>query len=98
MNVINQQDDEDGETSAKEAMAIASGQGLYDYESQVSLSTYETPLYDYNQLMLNFGFVSMFAGAWPLTPMVVMVYNFSQTYIDQKKLMTQFQRSLCPLS
>jgi len=24
---------------------------IYDYESQIDLSAYDTPLYDYNQLM-----------------------------------------------
>jgi len=67
---------------------------LYDYELEISLQKYDTPLYDYCQLVLNYGFIVMFAAAWPICPIVVLVYNIMQTIIDQNKLMRQFQRPM----
>jgi len=93
MNCINKK--QEGEGSG-EGLNANTAQGLVgdDYETQADLERYETTLYDYNQIILNWGFIVMFSGAWPLTPIVVMIYNISQTIVDQEKLLRQFQRPL----
>lgn len=74
------------------AQEIGDKKELYNYDVQINLQVYDTPLNDYCQLVLTFGFIVMFGAAWPLTPLVVMGYVISQSFIDQKRMLLQTQR------
>lgn len=69
-------------------------QTITKFDKQLALSTYDTALYDYNAVVLSFGFVVLFGAAWPLTPLVVCLYNFSQVFIDKSRLLDQYKRPL----
>ena len=101
MNLINKKVDEEGEDDSSD-LTLSSPRDLTtsgfvedaldNYELQIDLGTYDTTLYDYNQIILNWGFIVMFSGAWPLTPLVGMIYNIISMLVDQSKLMEQYQR------
>jgi len=82
------------EDASNEEIIEEQKENLNEFEQQIDRCPHGGVLYDYNQLTLTFGFVVMFGAAWPLAPFVVCLYNFSQAFVDQKKLLHQVQRPL----
>eukprot|EP00658_Telonema_sp_P-2_P033209 TRINITY_DN24422_c0_g1_i2.p1 TRINITY_DN24422_c0_g1~~TRINITY_DN24422_c0_g1_i2.p1 ORF type:complete len:403 (-),score=93.36 TRINITY_DN24422_c0_g1_i2:480-1688(-) len=63
-------------------------------EEQLSLNEYTSSLWDFNQLVLTYGFVAMFAVAWPGTVLVIAIYGVVQNWVDCTKLLLTFQRPI----
>ena len=55
-------------------------------EEQARLPDYETPLDDYMELIINYGYVVMFSVAFPLFPFVSFVLNILEVRVDAYKL------------
>ena len=45
------------------------------YEEQGKLGEYETPLDDYMELIIDYGYVVMFSSAFPIVPVLVFLLN-----------------------
>ena len=55
-------------------------------EEQAKLPDYETPLDDYMELIINYGYVVMFSVAFPLFPFVSFLLNILEVRVDAYKL------------
>ncbi|CAG2105403.1 unnamed protein product [Medioppia subpectinata] len=60
----------------------------YLLESWTSTSLF----YEYLELVLQFGFVTVFVSAFPLAPLFALVNNFFEIRFDAKKIITSFKR------
>ncbi|XP_065672900.1 anoctamin-3 isoform X2 [Hydra vulgaris] len=49
---------------------------------------------EYEEVVLQYGFVTMFIAAFPLAPLIALVTNLIEIRIDAKKLITQFRRPI----
>jgi hypothetical protein len=72
---------------------------LYDYkfltENDFSLTSiyyqsimeeYDTLLYDYNEIMIYYGYVVLFSVAAPITPLIVFVLVYFEKFVDIYKM------------
>ena len=48
--------------------------------------------YEYLELVLQFGFVTIFVSAFPLAPLFALINNFFEIRFDAKKIITSFKR------
>ena len=48
--------------------------------------------YEYLELVLQFGFVTIFVSAFPLAPLFALINNVFEIRFDAKKIITSFQR------
>lgn len=55
-------------------------------EWQSKLDNYETPLEDYMEMVIDYGYVVMFAVAFPLAPLIAFVMVVIEVRIDAYKL------------
>ncbi|CAG9330895.1 unnamed protein product [Blepharisma stoltei] len=55
-------------------------------EKQASLSEYETPLDDYMELIIDYGYVVMFSAAFPIVPLIALFVNIIEVRVDAYKL------------
>ena len=55
-------------------------------ESNSKLSDYETPLDDYMELIINYGYVVMFSIAYPLFPFISFLLNILEVRVDAFKV------------
>lgn len=65
---------------------------LSSIESQSKLAVYETPLDDYMELIINYGYVVMFSVACPLFPLFSLLLNILEVRVDAYKLCYLCQR------
>jgi hypothetical protein len=65
---------------------------LSSIESQSKLSPYETPLDDYMELVINYGYVVMFSVACPLFPLFSLLLNILEVRVDAYKICYLCQR------
>ena len=65
---------------------------LNSIEQQSKLSVYETPLDDYMELIINYGYVVMFSVACPLFPLFSLLLNILEVRVDAYKLCFLCQR------
>lgn len=75
----------------------AAGQGiepLCQAEFESKLAAYESPFEDYNELMLQYGFVSLFSTAFPLCGVMALVNNIVEIRSDAYKLIVAHQRPI----
>ena len=56
------------------------------------MAVYESPFEDYNEMILQLGFVSFFAVAFPLCPLMALVNNIVEIRSDAFKLLKAHQR------
>lgn len=61
-------------------------------EQQSKLWPYENAFDDYNELVIQFGYVTLFAAAFPIAPLCAFINNIVEMRTDAVKLMTGFQR------
>jgi len=61
-------------------------------EFEGKLAIYESPFEDYNEMILQLGFVSFFAVAFPLCPLMALVNNVVEIRSDAFKLLAAHQR------
>lgn len=79
---------------------IAEGTGEQDAEVapmtqaefEGKMAVYESPFEDYNEMILQLGFVSFFAVAFPLCPLMALVNNVIEIRSDAYKLLKAHQR------
>ncbi|CAG9328292.1 unnamed protein product [Blepharisma stoltei] len=55
-------------------------------EEENQLDPYETPLDDYMEIVINYGYVIMFSAAFPLLPLVALFMNLLEIRVDAYKL------------
>lgn len=61
-------------------------------EGQAKLSAYETPLDDYMEMVINYGYVVMFSTAFPIVPLLALFMASSELRIDAWKLVNLCRR------
>jgi anoctamin-10/anoctamin-7 len=89
---------EDRRLKASEA-AHASGRGgeeedevMTSTEDQFNCKAYTDVFDDYNELSVQFGYICLFAPAFPLSPLLAFVSNFCEIRADGYKLLKQMRR------
>jgi len=55
-------------------------------EEEYELEPYESTIPDFDELVVQFGYVCMFVAAFPLTPLLALLSNIVEVYIDSNKL------------
>eukprot|EP00475_Leptophrys_vorax_P017983 TRINITY_DN2456_c0_g1_i2.p1 TRINITY_DN2456_c0_g1~~TRINITY_DN2456_c0_g1_i2.p1 ORF type:complete len:707 (-),score=225.37 TRINITY_DN2456_c0_g1_i2:64-2184(-) len=61
-------------------------------EKQYELSEYESTLGDFDEMAVQFGYVTLFVVAFPLTPLFALANNVLELFVDSKKLITLTRR------
>eukprot|EP00004_Rigifila_ramosa_P007079 TRINITY_DN179_c0_g1_i1.p1 TRINITY_DN179_c0_g1~~TRINITY_DN179_c0_g1_i1.p1 ORF type:complete len:754 (+),score=213.52 TRINITY_DN179_c0_g1_i1:323-2263(+) len=61
-------------------------------ERQAKMSVYESTFDDYNEMVIQFGYVTLFAAAFPLASLVAFVNNVIEIRTDAIKLLTDTKR------
>eukprot|EP01083_Nonionella_stella_P139081 423497_1 len=61
-------------------------------EKQYELAEYDSPFEDYEELVVQFGFISLFSSAFPLMPMLALLNNWIEIRLDSQKLTKQSRR------
>jgi len=55
-------------------------------EEEFELEPYESTIPDFDELVVQFGYVCLFVVAFPLTPLLALLSNIVEVYIDSNKL------------
>jgi len=71
--------------------AIDAAKRASHFEREAALSAY-APFEDYLEVMLQFGFVTLFVVAFPLAPVIALVGVFLNIYLDRTKMMKMTRR------
>lgn len=64
-----------------------------DSIKESSLNTFENLIDDYNELVIQFGFISLFGVACPLLPFIILLSNLISQRIDAFKFLYIFNRA-----
>jgi len=65
-------------------------------EKQFMLDTYdENCTQDYNEVSIQFGYITLFASATPFSPLLALLANYVECRSDGWKLLTAFRRPFC---
>lgn len=59
---------------------------IHPIEEQSKLADYETPLDDYMELIIDFGYVVMFSSAFSIVPLLALILNILEIRVDAFKL------------
>jgi hypothetical protein len=59
---------------------------MTDTERQASLNPYESPLEDYMELVIQYGYIVLFSAAFTLTPFLAFFLNLLEVRVDAYKL------------
>lgn len=70
---------------------ISSGHNRYVWESK--LSRYESTMEDYNELVIQFGYLSLFGMAQPLASIICVINNMIEVRTDAYKVLAVSQRT-----
>ncbi|CAG9319982.1 unnamed protein product [Blepharisma stoltei] len=62
------------------------------FEKEANLSTYETPLEDYMEMIIGYGYVALFAVAFPFSPLLAIILCVLEFRVDAWKLCKVTQR------
>jgi hypothetical protein len=68
------------------------GHKLSVLEKNALLSTYSGTLPEYEEIVLQYGYVTMFASAFPLAPFAALINNFVEVRSDAFRFLTSTQR------
>jgi len=63
-------------------------------EIQYEQTPYESTFDDWDEIVIQFGYLALFAVAFPLAPALALLSNWFENYIDSKKLCDFFRRPL----
>jgi len=63
-------------------------------EKEFYLQKYESTLDDFDELIVQFGYVTLFVIAFPLAPLLALVNNYFEIRLDAKKICSLSQRPL----
>lgn len=55
-------------------------------EQQAKLGPYETPMSDYMELVIQYGYVILFSASFTLTPLLAYILNLFEYRVDAYKL------------
>eukprot|EP00755_Sulcionema_specki_P024176 Sspe_Gene.14724::Locus_5101_Transcript_1_3_Confidence_0.500_Length_3939::g.14724::m.14724 len=66
--------------------------------TQSSKDSYQTPVGDYTEIALQYGFMSMFACLFPWGPAAAVAYNLVESKLDATKIYTQVQRPVAAIA
>mmetsp|Transcript_21883 Transcript_21883/g.36229 ORF Transcript_21883/g.36229 Transcript_21883/m.36229 type:complete len:738 (+) Transcript_21883:131-2344(+) len=80
----------DARRAAKQGENLDKQVGKAQRESQ--MAPYETPFWDYNEMIIQFGYVTLFASASPLAPLFALLNNLIELRSDAYKITCEFQR------
>jgi len=69
-----------------EAAAVSNAPVKSEPEEEYELEPYESTLSDFDELIVQFGYVCMFVTGFPLTPLLALCSNIVEVYIDSNKL------------
>eukprot|EP00466_Bigelowiella_natans_P002693 jgi/Bigna1/130344/aug1.11_g5052 len=61
-------------------------------EKQYSMNTYNSPLSDFDELILQYGYLTMFIVVFPLGPLLAIVNNLVEKQLDLSKLFYSMKR------
>lgn len=61
-------------------------------ESQAKMAPYTSTIYDYNEMVIQFGYVTLFAAAMPLAAAIALFNNIIEIRTDAAKLLLESQR------
>lgn len=59
---------------------------IHSIDHQLICEGYNTLIYEYNERMINFGFVCLFTVAAPFTPAIVLIFTFLENFFDLYKM------------
>ena len=60
---------------------------------EISLNKYEG-FDDYLEIVINFAYITLFASAFPLAPLLILIFHYLESLSDRYKLMNIYQRPL----
>lgn len=63
-----------------------------NYQAEQLLSGYAGTFFDYNEMAIQFGYVVMFAAAFPIASLAALVNNWSEIRVDAQKLLSLTRR------
>eukprot|EP00003_Mantamonas_plastica_P007860 TRINITY_DN1669_c0_g1_i2.p1 TRINITY_DN1669_c0_g1~~TRINITY_DN1669_c0_g1_i2.p1 ORF type:complete len:879 (-),score=317.84 TRINITY_DN1669_c0_g1_i2:30-2609(-) len=66
--------------------------GLAQWEREAKLKTYASTFSDYNELIIQFGYVTLFVVAFPLAPLLAVANNLIEIRSDAYKLCNAYRR------
>eukprot|EP00002_Diphylleia_rotans_P039686 TRINITY_DN9264_c0_g1_i2.p1 TRINITY_DN9264_c0_g1~~TRINITY_DN9264_c0_g1_i2.p1 ORF type:complete len:225 (+),score=38.66 TRINITY_DN9264_c0_g1_i2:55-729(+) len=87
----------------KVKLRVAADGGLFNDDSEVILTReeleskrecYVNAFDDYNEMVIQFGYVTLFAPAFPLASLLALLNNIVEIRTDAQKLCTSFQRPI----
>lgn len=61
-------------------------------EREATLGHYEGALSEYDELVMQFGFVTFFVTAFPVAPMLALINNMIEQQVDSTKLLSFYRR------
>lgn len=67
-------------------------QGMTRWEEDYSLLPYEGLFEEYLEMVLQFGFITIFVAAFPLAPFFALLNNWVEIRLDAQKLVTSTRR------
>jgi len=62
------------------------------WEEEAKLAPYEGTFADYNEMIIQFGFVTLFAAAFPVASLASLINNITEIRTDASKLLNSTQR------
>lgn len=63
-------------------------------ERQYGLSPYLSPLGDFDEIVLQYGYMSMFIVVFPLAPILAIIYNLIEKRLDSFKILRTYRRPI----
>uniref|UniRef100_A0A6A7G7S5 Anoctamin n=1 Tax=Hirondellea gigas TaxID=1518452 RepID=A0A6A7G7S5_9CRUS len=76
----------------KESTGVSSGSTLTEPEKQFMLNELQSTFDDFDELIVQFGFVTMFTIAFPLIPLLALFNNLMEVVLDSRKLTESCRR------
>jgi len=68
--------------------------GKSDPEKQYELTEFESTFDDWDEIAIQYGYLSLFVCAFPLAPLLAVINNILESYLDSKKLCSYDRRPL----
>eukprot|EP00002_Diphylleia_rotans_P002752 TRINITY_DN1177_c0_g1_i1.p1 TRINITY_DN1177_c0_g1~~TRINITY_DN1177_c0_g1_i1.p1 ORF type:complete len:696 (+),score=177.06 TRINITY_DN1177_c0_g1_i1:52-2139(+) len=62
------------------------------YERQALMPAYTTTFDDYNEMIIQYGYVTLFAAAFPLAPLIALLNNIVEIRTDAMKMLKETRR------
>eukprot|EP00301_Raphidiophrys_heterophryoidea_P003519 c11587_g1_i1.p1 GENE.c11587_g1_i1~~c11587_g1_i1.p1 ORF type:complete len:942 (+),score=288.64 c11587_g1_i1:34-2859(+) len=89
---VNLLDDDAAQAAVKKEITEEVLQRMPDFEQQVSLAKYGGTFEEYNELMIQFGYMTLFATSFPLASLFSLINNVIEIRLDAGKILFATQR------